>query len=161
MVLIAVMLGLVFSAGSSYGKRFEDYRVVRVIDGDTVMMVNERDGREVRLRIWGIEAPEPGGCYAEESGSALEEMLSDKPEVEIFGYDGFGRILARMFIDDTDIGKKMVEIGAATAYDAASVHDDLKPSSEYVNELMVVEEMARERNAGIWEECVRFRANEI
>src|SRR3989344_647204 len=67
------------------------YTVSRVIDGDTF----ELEDKEV-VRLVGINAPEEGECYYDESKEALRKLLEGK-EVElrkdVTGTDDFGRLL--------------------------------------------------------------------
>lgn len=153
-VLILIVFGLVYSLGFAQGKRYEGYKVVRVVDGDTLGVMSLRDNRELRLRIWGINAPDAKECYVNESREELERLLANKkPRFEIFGYDGYGRILAKVLIDGKDLAEMLVKSGAVKAYDAAEVHDELKPSLEYVTFLRKFEDVARAGKIGVWGSC--------
>lgn len=145
----------VYLCGFYQGKRFEGYKIQRVVDGDTLTVINQRDNREVRLRFWGINAPDVNECYTEEARILLARLLgSSVPRLEVKGYDGYGRILANVFVDKDDLSQKMVELGAAKVYDAATVHDDLKPDQEYLTKLRKLEDIARNKKLGLWAECV-------
>src|SRR3989344_6243619 len=67
------------------------YTVSRVIDGDTFELADE----EV-VPLVGIDAPEEGECYYDESKEALRKLIEGK-EVElrkdVTGEDDFGRLL--------------------------------------------------------------------
>jgi endonuclease YncB( thermonuclease family) len=151
-VILFFGLGVVFGFG--IGKKYEGYKVSRVVDGDTLAIINLRDSREMKLRIWGINAPETKQCYFEESKMELSKILGNKePRFEIMGYDGFGRMLAKVFIDQVDVGKQMIQRGAAVQYDAAAVHDELKPSAEYLAGLHQPEDEAKAKKLGLWDRC--------
>lgn len=154
LVLAAVgttILGLIFLAGFVYGKKWEGYKVTRVVDGDTLSVVNLRDGRAMRLRIWAINAPDQRQCYVEEARIELERQLNEKKvRFEIFGYDGYGRILAKVLVDGKDLAEMLVKSGSVKVYDAAEVHDELKPSLDYVNILRKAEDGAKASKLGIW-----------
>ena len=113
---------------ASGAERFEA-RVVRVIDGDTLVAagtIGLFDGlsfeREVRLR--GIDAPElSGDCPAEitraiEAKNALKKLAGDKVILTDMGRDKFGRLLARVLtIRGRDIGAILIKEGLARKYD--------------------------------------------
>lgn len=87
--------------------------VERLIDGDTVDVVCA-DGR-ARVRLWGIDAPElgqtPWGRQATHELGRLTDGHSLK--ASLLGRDVYGRVLARMFRDDKDVGLEMVRAGWA------------------------------------------------
>ena len=145
--LLAVIMAQVFLAGLRYEKL--DYR--RVIDGDTFVVVNLRDGQEWRVRLMGVNAPDEKKCYYKEATEILRRELTGKKIVyERFGYDGFGRILAKVYVDGISLEEKLVATGAAFVYDAVDVHDNVKPSKEYINSLKVIEFEAKNKKLGIW-----------
>ena len=85
-----------------------EYRVLRVIDGDTFTI--HYDGEETRVRIADIDAPEifgkaePGGP---ESKAALEKLIAGRSVRLEFGdhkRDHYGRLLARVFVGDFEVG---------------------------------------------------------
>ena len=88
--------------------------VFRVIDGDTVDL--DCDGALMRVRIWGIDAPEmgqqPWGMLAKDH---LQWLLADDSVVALVdGEDKYGRVVARLQRDHTDVGLQMVNAGKAT-----------------------------------------------
>lgn len=86
-----------------------DVRVVRVIDGDTFeAMIPGQPGRTVRVRLWGVDAPElgrPEGSPAEPWSQTAREALDQRigggvVRLRLEGHrprDGFGRVLAHVF----------------------------------------------------------------
>lgn len=149
-----VLLGLAFGFGFYEGKKWEGYRLSRVVDGDTLAVINMRDGREMRLRIWAIDAPDQKQCFEDEARVELAKLVAEKRiSYEVFGFDGYGRILAKVFADGADVGKMMVANGAARAYDAADVHDELKPSLDYVTVMRGEEDSAKMAKRGLWGSC--------
>lgn len=152
--LLTVVMAQVFLAGL----RFEKLEYVRTIDGDTFVVNNLRDGQEWRVRLWGIDAPDEKKCYYKEAKIILEQELTGKKiTYERYGYDGYGRILAKVFVDGKNIDEVMVATGAAVAYDAFEVHDKLKPSAEYVASMKTIEETAKKAKFGVWSSvCARI-----
>lgn len=149
--LMMVILARVFLAGL----RYERLEFLRVVDGDTFWVVNRRDGREWKVRLWAVNAPDTKECYFDEATKILEkELLNKKISYERFGYDGYGRILAKVSVNGVSLEETLVATGAAVAYDASDVHDELKPSAEYVANLKKIEEKAKNEKVGMWSaEC--------
>lgn len=78
--------------------------LVRVIDGDTVVV--SVDGKEERVRLVGIDTPEEGKCGFEEATRALEFLLSSTKvgliDAGVSDRDQFDRLLRYLEIDGSD-----------------------------------------------------------
>jgi len=132
LVLLAVSLLFPFL---SFG---ELYKVVRVIDGDTVVLHPQGNMfKFVEVRIWGIDTPEKYRTnklfkQASKCNVAPEEIIRLGKEatrfaklhlgpeliveLEDYGRDIYGRVLARVYAFKEDVGLKMVEAGYACVY---------------------------------------------
>lgn len=92
-------------------------KVVEVVDGDTFFIQNRQP-----IRLYGVNAPEMGNCFSEESKAELTKMILGK-EVRLTGLqtDHYGRVVADVFLKDgTHINLHMVKGGFAIyirAYD--------------------------------------------
>lgn len=115
----------------------------RVIDGDTI----EVSG--VRIRLYGIDAPESRQACMSENGlygcgrkatAAMQRAIGGQPvKCHVRGEDRYGRLVAVCFNDDgEDIGKGLVAQGWALAYRQFSL--------DYVSE----EAEARVSEHGMW-----------
>ncbi|MDP9249405.1 MAG: thermonuclease family protein [bacterium] len=127
------------------------YKVERVIDGDTF----ELEDKEV-VRLVGIDAPEEGECYYDESKEALRKLLEGK-EVElrkdVTGTDDFGRLLryavlpsASALSDNILADEYMVKGGYAEP--RSNPRDKL-----YYGLLLEEREQAVAAKRGIWGAC--------
>ena len=88
--------------------------IVRVIDGDTVVLDTEE-----RVRLLGINAPEKGEKYYLESKEFLEDSVLNKTVTLKFGkdrQDRYGRTLAYILIGKDNINLQLVENGLANYY---------------------------------------------
>ncbi len=114
----------------------EYVEVDRVIDGDTIVVGNES------VRLLGINSPERGEDYYEEAKEFLEGLILDKRiKLEISNKkDKYDRILAFIFISNTNINIELVRWGLANVY----ILDDRR----YEDKL---------RDA--WEECIEKDIN--
>ena len=153
-LIVIVVLAQVFLAGL----RFEKLEYKRVVDGDTFWVNNLRDGSEWKVRLWGVNAPDTKECYFKEANGILERELSGKKiTYERYGYDGYGRILARVMVEGKELEEILVATGAAKVYDAIEIHDELRPSKEYVEGLKKIEEKAKKEKLGVWSvSCARI-----
>jgi endonuclease YncB( thermonuclease family) len=104
------------------------------IDGDTLAK------GKLRLRIWGIDAPEktqPQGLAAQHHmarltrGKTLQVIPRD--------IDRFGRLVAQVFVDGSDVGLTMVSDGYAIA--------ETRYTRAYVRPMR----QARRKRLGLWE----------
>lgn len=130
--------------------------VVHVVDGDTIDIdVPDKDRPTMRLRLWGIDAPEtakpwrnePGEPGAEEATAYLKEkLLNRKVCLKLEAHrprDRFGRVLAFVYLDDeASINEKMVAEGLAEA--------DLRWSHHAVEAFAQAEQQAKSQQQGIW-----------
>jgi endonuclease YncB( thermonuclease family) len=80
-----------------------------VTDGDTL-----RAG-EVRIRLWGIDAPEPGEPGGHAAAAALEALTGGRVlRCEALDRDRWGRVVARCRLPDgRDLACEMVRAGHA------------------------------------------------
>ena len=116
------------------------WRVETVHDGDTVTCRDEKGGRE-RIRLVGIDAPEHGQPYGDESRAALAAKLAGGVvRVEGQARDQHQRLLGRLWVDDQDVNLQMVAEGWAWAFTGYAGDDDLEAA----------EATARTGRRGLW-----------
>lgn len=125
--------------------------VIRVVDGDSIII--ERD---IEVRLIGINAPESGECYFEESRQGLTNLIQGKKvylKKDISGKDDFGRLLRYVFLpsnneyqDEIFVNRYVLEEGLA----------DIRPLSqdrEYRRLLTSSRNQALTSLKGMWGEC--------
>ena len=120
----------------------QEYKVIRVIDGDTF----EIEGGE-RVRMIGINAPEIKEQYGLLSKNYLKKLIENKyvllEKGEITNDRGFyKRLLRYVYLDGVDINLKMVRDGFARAY----LKYDFYLKESYYN----AEKLSVEDGLGIW-----------
>lgn len=138
--LAGALLTIGVTAGaSSVPEQTFSARVVQVEDGDTVRVLRGRE--TVRIRLHGIDAPESGQAYGREAREvAVRLLLNQTATVTMRDVDAYGRLVADLVVDGTDIGVELVRSGAAwhfTAYSASQVLAD-------------AERQARQARRGLW-----------
>lgn len=128
-------------------------RVARISDGDTVRIELDT-GREERVRLVGIDAPElsPAECFGPEA-SARARSLAEGERVRLVldptqdERDRFGRVLAYVLLDGThDLGRRLVAEGYASVF----VFD--RPF-ERLGSYRDAEASARRGGLGLWQSC--------
>jgi endonuclease YncB( thermonuclease family) len=120
-----------------------------VIDGDTLA------AGDIRIRIWGIDAPE----IAQQQGPAaklhLKSLVAGKAvHVKPRSIDQYNRTVAQIFVDSRDMGACMVEDGFAIA------------STQFTRTYTKPMKRARRAKAGLWrqggiENPISFRRSTI
>ena len=158
-IIFSTIIYFIFYFAKGFtGEGFPDlvgpYDVVRVVDGDTIVVsINEQD-RYVRLI--GIDAPEstadetnkentPEG---QQAGDHARELLDGKRvylEYDTQGYDVYGRKLAYVYFTDgmTMVNEKLVEDGYARIM-------IIEPNSKHERRLSLAEDKAKESGSGLW-----------
>jgi len=94
-----------------------DYKVVRVVDGDTFVA---SDGNiQFWVRIAGMDAPEKGQPYSKLATTRLKKRINGK-YVKLKplkrGTDRYKRVLAHVYWDGGDVALLMIQEGLATYY---------------------------------------------
>ena len=138
--------------------------VTRVVDGDTVD-ARLADGREVTVRLIGIDAPEAEECGTEPAREALGRLVEGQPVNLVSdptqdAVDRFGRSLFYVdrSSDGLDVGEEMLRRGWAEVF---VLERDFERLPRY--EFAAVEASGEE--AGVWGRCEgdfhRSRADEL
>ncbi|MCS3919096.1 thermonuclease family protein [Fervidibacter sacchari] len=121
-------------------------KVIKVIDGDTVVL---SDGRT--LRYIGIDAPERGQPFYEAAKNFNRRLVQGRVvelEFDIERYDRYGRLLAYVFIRDAK-GKRIFVNAELVSNGFAKVYTK-PPNVRYADLLFRLQEEAREKRKGLW-----------
>jgi micrococcal nuclease len=126
-----------------------EYRVIEVLDGDTVII---DDGRRSSVRYLGIDTPEmarqdsPGDPMAEEAKGYNEELVGEKQvklEFDREKYDRYGRMLANVYVDGVFVNLELLRKGYAR-------HLIIEPNRKYEDSIMSAVKEAMKNRRGIW-----------
>jgi len=125
--------------------------VVRVVDGDTI--VCDVDGKEIKVRLIGIDTPETVHpdkeveYFGAEASAYTTEMLDGQAvylEYDVETTDRYGRDLAYVWLEDgTLFNDQLVREGYATVA-------TYPPNVKYVDRFTESARLARERGAGLY-----------
>jgi micrococcal nuclease len=128
-------------------------RVTRVVDGDTLHV--ELGGRDVTIRLIGIDTPEVEGPFTEracfgQAASRYAHELLDGQEVrlgfDVERLDPFDRTLAYVWLAGELVNERIVADGYA-------VVATFPPNVKYVDRFLAAEQLAREQGRGLWGRC--------
>lgn len=126
-LLLLLLAGLCLSLLGCAHSRAQTWvgRVVRVQDGDSVLVRVPGRTQPVAVRLQGLDAPELCQKGGLQSKQALEDLLANQ-EVTVIerGLDSYGRTLARIQLRGRDVGRQLVAQGHAWSYRQG---DDLGP----------------------------------
>lgn len=102
--------------------------VTRVIDGDTVAL-RLNDGREVKVRLAEIDAPESNAPYGPESKQLLSYLVNRHlVQVDVDDVDRYGRLVGTLYLgrgESQSVNARMVQEGAAWVYRRYSSDEEL------------------------------------
>ena len=74
-------------------------KCVSITDGDTIGVLKE--GKEVKIRLDGIDCPEKGQDFGSKAKRFTSNLVFDKKvDVHQKDIDKYGRIVARIIVDD-------------------------------------------------------------
>lgn len=128
-------------------------RVVRVIDGDTIVL--DIDGSDTRVRVIGLDTPETVDprekleCFGEAASAKAREMLEGtfvrlEEDASQGKYDKYGRLLAYVYLaDGTLFNEYMIREGYGHEY-------TYRIPYKYQTQFKTAERDARENKRGLW-----------
>lgn len=115
-VLVATLA--VFLAGAPAAAAILTGEVVRVKDGDSLMLYRPDVKRTSEVRLAGIDAPELAQPWGLQARSALRRKVEGRTvRVEVTDRDRYGRLVARLWVGPTYVNSYMAQHGHAWAFD--------------------------------------------
>jgi micrococcal nuclease len=132
-------------------------RVVRVVDGDTIVVA--RGGAQERVRYIGVDTPEtvkprtPVQCFGKKA-SAFNHRLVEGRSVRLVAdaeeRDRYGRLLAYVYRADDGlfVNAELVRRGFATTL-------TIPPNVRYAERFRALAAEARRAGRGLWSACGR------
>jgi len=150
-----ILMLFIFIAASGCGGTNEAetpfYPVVRVIDGDTIVV--EYRGKEEKVRLIGVNTPEihhPNKGverYGRAAASYTKKLLQNKQvrlEFDVQQRDKYGRLLAYVYLPDgTFVNARLVAEGYAQVM-------TVPPNVRHAGEFRELQRQACQANKGLW-----------
>jgi micrococcal nuclease len=117
--------------------------VVGVHDGDSITL--RSDDGTIKVRLYGIDAPELGQAFSQVAKQKLSDLCFGKTVTLVsFGEDRYGRTLADVILEDsTNVNHELLRAGLAWYF------------RKYVKsaELEAIETEAKDQKRGLWDDA--------
>ena len=134
-------IALLITLLSSVSGQTLNCRLVRVIDGDTYELMTQV-GKELTVRLDGIDAPERAQPYGREATETARAYLQEKDlRLDIEGKDRYGRTIGTVYVGETSLGELLVGNGYAWWYE--------RYAPDKTN-LKLLQRQARDASRGLW-----------
>lgn len=132
---------LFFTAQFSYAENIQA-NIVSIQDGDTIT-VKTKSNKKVKIRMYGIDAPELSQSYGQKSKQQLAKLLKNKNiSYKTANVDSYGRTVATVYAGDINVNYEMIKSGYAWHY------KHYYKSKRYAE----AEKYARDNKLGLWAE---------
>lgn len=130
---------------------FGRYKVIRVVDGDTIIV--DFNGKQERVRMIGIDTPE--SVHPDMSKNVAEGEIASKytkgklegkevgMEFDLQERDHYGRLLSYIWFSGEMFNKTLLKEGYAQV-------STYPPNVKYTDEFIQLQREARENNRGLW-----------
>jgi endonuclease YncB( thermonuclease family) len=159
--LCGLLLSLIWASASVRAEMLEG-RVVRVTDGDTIIVL-DANKRQHKVRLAGIDAPESKQPYGQASRKHLAELVAGKEvAVEWNKHDKYGRIVGKVMVASPDacpdarldcpktLDACLAQITSGLAWHFKRYESE--QTEEDRHRYAFAEEEARAKRAGLWKE---------
>jgi endonuclease YncB( thermonuclease family) len=118
-------------------------RVVGVVDGDTLDILTT-DKQNLRIRLWGIDAPEKSQPFGQASKHQLSRLAYNcTATVEVMDTDRYGRHVGLVHACGSDLNEAMIRTGHAWVY-----RKYVEPS--HASRWLEMEKHAKDARKGLW-----------
>lgn len=141
-ILIVLSFLLLFIANPVFAGKVIYGTVIKVLDGDSIIVRDDKKHHEVRL--WGIDSPEYDQPYGKNARKQSTKLLKGKKvSVTVITKDNYGRLVGVVYAGNTNINEILVTQGSAWVY------------TKYCKESICrqwkkMERSARNSKAGLW-----------
>jgi micrococcal nuclease len=143
------------ASDKSLARSAEEFQVIRVVDGDTIVVAINQKPETIRLL--GINTPEtvapnrPVQCFGPEASARTKELLETKiirleSDPSQDDRDKYKRLLRFAFLEDENINETLVRDGYAKEYTYKTPH-------KYQQEFRAVQRSAKKNGLGLWGAC--------
>ena len=126
-------------------------KVVRIIDGDTVIVV--KDHQNITIRLDAIDCPESDQPWGDNAKYGLIKLIGGKEiHIEEHGVDRYGRTLATLYVKNDhasewmNVNEKLVTLGHAWVMRMFYKHLPKKRRDK----LNALERWSRSKKVGLW-----------
>jgi endonuclease YncB( thermonuclease family) len=84
-------------------------RITGIVDGDTINVLIFGK-QQIRVRLAFVDAPEKGQAFGQRAKQAMSELVFGKDvKLRPHTIEGYGRLVARLIIDNQDAGLELLK----------------------------------------------------
>lgn len=136
---------------------FEQAKVAKVIDGDTIEI--DLSGEVKKIRYIGVDTPEtvdprrPVGCFGKQASDENKRLVEGRSvwlEKDVSDTDKFGRLLRYVYID---VDSKLLFLNDYLVRNGFARTATFPPDVKYSQRFLEAEKEAREEKRGLWSKC--------
>ncbi|MBL1434023.1 thermonuclease family protein [Candidatus Wolfebacteria bacterium] len=160
--VLSAILSVLIAGGAVGGYRiiqdrgvdvFENsiHAVTHVVDGDTF----DIEGG-ARIRLLGVDTPERGECFYNESKDFLDDLIEDSHvrfEKDISGADRYGRLLRYVYVPSDSPEEADVFVQEVLVRGGYALNTSVAPDNRYRDLFSSAKEDARLNERGMWGAC--------
>ncbi len=139
------------------------YKVVEVVDGDTIKIIY--NGVKTSVRLIGIDTPEtvdprkPVQCFGKEASAKMKSLVDGKEVNIMFDYtqgtkDKYSRLLLYVWVGDTFVNELMIKQGYAHEYTYSTPY-------KYQTKFKEAQELAESSENGLWGDICACEKKEL
>lgn len=125
-------------------KKVHGVKVIGYMDGDTIKVV--RNGKQEKIRLYGIDTPEKKQAYGQAATAAIKQILTGRDiKIEIIDHDRYGRAVAMVYADGKNVNEIMVKGGYAWVYRKYC-------KDSFCNDWLEHEKQAKQSKRALWKD---------
>ena len=123
-------------------------RITGIVDGDTINVLILAK-RQIRVRLAFVDAPEKGQAFGQRAKAAMSELVFGK-EVKLRPHtiDRYGRLIARVLIDNQDAGLELLKQGLCWVYEKYVGEASAEIQTSYRD----AQDAAQAERVGLWQD---------
>ncbi|HUS61763.1 MAG TPA: thermonuclease family protein [Acidimicrobiales bacterium] len=161
LIMAAISVGSACGSGGSAAPKLADpgaASIVRIVDGDTLVVHFASGGDDEKVRLIGIDTPETHGrgglkeCFGKEATDHLARLLPIDTAVRVVrdveARDRYGRLLAYLYRSSDGLF-----VNQAMAADGYADLLTYPPNVAHTEDFRKAVARARERDVGLWKAC--------
>jgi endonuclease YncB( thermonuclease family) len=123
-------------------------RITGVVDGDTINVLILAK-QQIRVRLAFVDAPEEGQAFGQRAKQAMSELVFGKDvKLRPHTIDRYGRLVARVFIDNRDAGLELLKQGLCWVYEKYVGEAAAEIQTGYRD----AQQRAQAERAGLWQD---------
>ena len=154
-----ILLALCCCAALGTQAEVFDASVIAVVDGDTLLVL--QDGHKIKVRLDHIDAPEKAQPFGKQSRNSLRELVGGKRVIiDCRASDQYGRLIGLVVADGRNINLEQVRRGMAWAdafrrkhhpQQAPHTSDSVEQTQpSFSDPYLMIQDEARQSLRGLW-----------